>query len=94
MKTISILLLSLYCACINVSCSTAQQAAQTVEQQAKSNLSVGLNTGKSPVGNGYEVNGHASTNIFGVHPYVSFTAGLAYVPVVASPPPVVVTPQK
>ena len=67
---IAILLITL---AMVTSCSTVKD---TVAQQAKGNLSVGFDTQK--VGNGYEVNGHASTNVFGVEPYASFRAGIRY----------------
>ena len=50
----------------------------TVSEQAKSNLSVGIDTNK--VDTGYELSGHAGTNIFGVEPYASFKVGLKYNP--------------
>jgi hypothetical protein len=55
------------------SCSTVRDS---VAQQVKGNLSVGFDTDK--VDNGYEVNGHASTNIFGIEPYTSFRIGVKY----------------
>ena len=74
------IIVSLLLACSLMSCTNVKQTADSAASQAKSNLSVGLSTGKSPIGSGYEVNGHASTNIFGVRPYASFTAGISYVP--------------
>lgn len=70
MKIISILLFTMV---MVTSCSTVKD---NVAQQAKGNLSVGFDTQK--VDNGYEVNGHASTNVFGVEPYASFRAGVRY----------------
>lgn len=63
-----------------ISCSSTNTQSEAVAlQQAKSNLSVGLTTGRSPIGTGYEVSGHASTNVFGIRPYGSFIFGVSYV---------------
>lgn len=60
----------------------------TVSEQAKSNLSVGVSADK--VDSGYELSGHAGTNIFGVEPYASFKVGVKYNPQLET---VLVTPE-
>lgn len=72
-KILLILLVSLA-----ASCTVVKNTSDGAAQQAKGNLSVGFATEK--VDKGYEVNGFASTNIFGVEPYASFKAGLKYNP--------------
>jgi hypothetical protein len=72
-KILLILLISL-----TASCTVVKNASNGATQQAKGNLSVGFSTEK--VEQGYEVNGFASTNIFGIEPYASFKAGLKYNP--------------
>jgi hypothetical protein len=69
----SVLFFTLIISAAFTSCSTVKD---TAAQQAKGNLSVGFDTQK--VDNGYEVNGHASTNVFGVEPYAAFKAGIRY----------------
>ena len=61
-----------------ISCSSVQNGTDAALEQAKGNVSVGFGTTK--VEGGYEVNGHASTNVFGVEPYGSFKAGVRYAP--------------
>lgn len=56
------------------SCTIGNQ----VSDQAKGNLSLGFSTKK--VDAGYEVSGHAGTNVFGLEPYVAFKAGFRYNP--------------
>lgn len=60
------------------SCTSVKTASQGAAEQVKGNLSVGFSTEK--VENGYEVGGHASTNVFGIEPYASFKAGVKYNP--------------
>lgn len=60
------------------SCTSVKTASTDAAEQVKGNLSVGFSTEK--VENGYEIGGHASTNIFGLEPYASFKAGLKYNP--------------
>lgn len=61
-----------------ISCSSVQNGSGSAIDQVKGNASVGFGTTK--VEGGYEVNGHASTNVFGVEPYGSFKAGVRYAP--------------
>jgi hypothetical protein len=61
-----------------ISCSSVQNGTDSALGQVKGNASVGFGTTK--VEGGYEVNGHASTNIFGVEPYGSFKTGIRYAP--------------
>lgn len=60
------------------SCSTVKEQTNVALNQAKTGASIGFNTEK--VEKGYQVSGHASTNIFGVEPYGSFTTGIRYAP--------------
>ena len=60
------------------SCTAVQQGTDSALDQAKGNVSVGFSTTK--VEKGYEVNGHAATNVFGVEPYGSFKVGVRYNP--------------
>ena len=61
-----------------VSCSSVKNTTDTALNQARTGASVGFSTEK--VEKGYQVSGHASTNVFGVEPYSSFTAGIKYSP--------------
>ena len=61
-----------------VSCSSVKNTTDTALNQARTGASVGFVTEK--VEKGYQVSGHASTNVFGVEPYGSFTAGIRYAP--------------
>ena len=61
-----------------ISCSSVQTGSDRALEQVKGNASVGFGTTK--VEGGYEVNGHASTNVFGVEPYGQFRAGIRYAP--------------
>lgn len=63
------------------SCSSVKETSDAALAQAKTGASVGFSTGK--VEKGYQVSGHASTNVFGVEPYGSFVAGIRYAPRVA-----------
>jgi len=61
-----------------ISCSSVQSGSDKALEQVKGNASIGFGTEK--VEGGYEINGHASTNVFGVEPYGSFKAGIRYSP--------------
>ena len=61
-----------------VSCSSVKSTTSTTLDHVKTGASVGFVTEK--VDNGYQASGHASTNVFGVEPYGSFTAGIRYAP--------------
>jgi len=61
-----------------VSCSSVKSTTNTALDQVKTGANVGFTTEK--VEKGYQVSGHASTNVFGVEPYGSFTAGIRYAP--------------
>jgi len=71
------------------SCTTTKQTTNEAVEQAKSNIDIGYHMGR--VDGGYEVGGHASTNIFGLEPYGSFTTGMRYNPKPVTPEPIVVT---
>lgn len=75
MKT---LITSIIAAMALASCSTVKEQGNVALNQAKTGASVGFVTEK--VEKGYQVSGHASTNVFGVEPYGSFTAGVRYAP--------------
>jgi hypothetical protein len=74
MKTLLLIVTSL----MFVSCSSVKDTTNAALDQARSGASVGFNTER--VSGGYQVSGRASTNIFGVEPYGSFTAGIKYAP--------------
>ena len=61
-----------------VSCSSVKDTANAVLEKARSGASVGFNTER--VENGYQVSGRASTNVFGIEPYGSFSTGIRYTP--------------
>jgi hypothetical protein len=61
-----------------VSCSSVKDTTDAALDQVRSGASVGFNTER--VQGGYQVSGNASTNVFGVEPYGSFTAGIKYAP--------------
>ena len=61
-----------------VSCTSVKSTTDAALDQARTGASVGFSTEK--VEKGYQVSGHASTNVFGVEPYGSFTAGIRYAP--------------
>lgn len=74
MKTLVTLLI----ATTLISCTSIKSTSDAALAQAKTGASVGFSTEK--VEKGYQVSGHASTNVFGVEPYGSFTAGIRYAP--------------
>lgn len=74
MKTLLLIVTSL----MFVSCSSVKDTTNAALDQARSGASVGFNTER--VDGGYQVSGRASTNVFGVEPYGSFTAGIRYAP--------------
>lgn len=78
MKTIT--LFAIIASLSITSCSTVKDTSNSALEQARTNISVGIGTQK--VEGGYEVSGHASTRVFGLEPYGSFTAGVRYVPTV------------
>lgn len=61
-----------------VSCSSVKDTTNAALDQARSGASVGFSTER--VKGGYQVSGSASTNVFGVEPYGSFSAGIKYAP--------------
>ena len=61
-----------------ISCTSVKNTTDAALDQARTGASVGFATEK--VDKGYQVSGHASTNVFGVEPYGSFTAGIRYAP--------------
>ena len=61
-----------------VSCSSVKDTTNSALDQARSGASVGFSTER--VKGGYQVSGSASTNVFGVEPYGSFSAGIRYAP--------------
>lgn len=75
MKT---LITSIIAAVALASCTSVKEQTNAALDQAKTGASVGFVTEK--VEKGYQVSGHASTNVFGVEPYGSFTAGVRYAP--------------
>lgn len=75
MKT---LLVSIIATIALVSCSTIKDQTNAAINQAKTGASIGFATEK--VEKGYQVSGHASTNVFGIEPYGSFEAGIRYAP--------------
>lgn len=60
------------------SCSSIKSTSEAALDQAKTGASVGFATER--VDKGYQVSAHASTNVFGIAPYSSFTAGIKYAP--------------
>lgn len=60
------------------SCSSVKSTSEAALDQAKTGASIGFATER--VEQGYQVSGHASTNVFGIAPYSSFTAGIKYAP--------------
>lgn len=77
------------------SCSSVKQTSNAALDQARTGASLGFSTEK--VDKGYQVSGHASTNVFGIEPYGSFTAGIRYAPKQPAPAPlptIVITPTK
>jgi len=77
-KYITTLLLVATLAICTPSCSTVKSTSDAALAQAKTGASVGFSTEK--VEQGYQVSGHASTNVFGIEPYSSFVAGIRYAP--------------
>jgi len=75
MKT---LIASIIAAVALASCSTVKEQSNIALNQAKTGASIGFATEK--VEKGYQVSGHASTNVFGIEPYGSFKAGIRYAP--------------
>jgi hypothetical protein len=75
MKT---LITSIIAAIALASCTSVKEQTNAALDQAKTGASIGFVTEK--VEKGYQVSGHASTNVFGVEPYSSFTAGVRYAP--------------
>jgi hypothetical protein len=75
MKT---LITSIIAAIALASCTSVKEQTNAALDQAKTGASIGFVTEK--VEKGYQVSGHASTNVFGVEPYGSFTAGVRYAP--------------
>jgi len=75
MKT---LITSIIAAIALASCTSVKEQTNAALDQVKTGASIGFVTEK--VENGYQVSGHASTNVFGVEPYSSFTAGVRYAP--------------
>jgi hypothetical protein len=75
MKT---LITSIIAAMALASCSTVKEQGNVALNQAKTGASIGFVTEK--VDKGYQVSGHASTNVFGIEPYGSFTTGIRYAP--------------
>jgi hypothetical protein len=75
MKT---LITSIIAAMALASCSTVKEQGNVALNQAKTGASIGFVTEK--VDKGYQVSGHASTNVFGIEPYGSFATGIRYAP--------------
>jgi hypothetical protein len=75
MKT---LITSIIAAIALASCTSVKEQTNAALDQAKTGASIGFVTEK--VEKGYQVSGHASTNVFGVEPYGSFTTGVRYAP--------------
>ncbi len=75
MKT---LITSIIAAVALASCTSVKEQTNAALDQVKTGASVGFTTER--VEKGYQVSGHASTNVFGVEPYGSFTAGVRYAP--------------
>jgi hypothetical protein len=73
-KTLTTLLLAMALA----SCTSLKQTSEDALDQLRTGAAVGFTTER--VEQGYQVNGHASTNIFGIEPYGSFEAGIKYSP--------------
>lgn len=73
-RTLTTLLLALALA----SCTTIKQTSQDALDKLRTGAAVGFTTEK--VDQGYQVSGHASTNVFGIEPYGSFEAGIKYAP--------------
>jgi uncharacterized lipoprotein YajG len=78
MKTLTTLILAIVLASCCPSCTSIKSTSDAALAQAKTGASVGFTTEK--VEKGYQVSGHASTNVFGIEPYGSFTAGIKYAP--------------
>ena len=91
MKT---LITSIIIAATLASCTSVKEQTTVALDQAKTGASIGFTTEK--VEGGYQASGHASTNVFGIEPYGSFTAGIRYAPrkPVEQLPPVVVEAAK
>ena len=77
-KTLTTFLLAIILASCCPSCTSVKQTSNAALNQARTGASGGFTTEK--VEKGYQVSGHASTNVFGVEPYGSFTAGIKYAP--------------
>ena len=73
------------------SCSSVKSTTDAALDQARTGASLGFSTQK--VESGYQVSGHASTNVFGIEPYGSFTAGVRYVPKAPAPAPAPTAPK-
>jgi hypothetical protein len=73
-KTLTTLLLALALA----SCTTIKQTSQNALDKLRTGADVGFATEK--IDQGYQISGHASTNVFGIEPYGSFKAGIKYAP--------------
>lgn len=73
------------------SCSSVKSTTDAALDQARTGASVGFSTQK--VEKGYQVSGHASTNVFGIEPYGSFTAGVRYAPKAPAPAPAPAAPK-
>ena len=75
-NTKTLLLAAVIAAC--TSCSSVKSTSEAALDQAKTGASIGFTTEK--VEKGYQVSGHASTNVFGIEPYSSFVTGIRYAP--------------
>ena len=84
MKKFTLFLAFIALTTFGVGCSSVQDASNSALDQAKGNVSLGFSTKK--VDKGYEVAGHAGTNVFGIEPYGSFVAGIRYNPKTAEAP--------
>jgi hypothetical protein len=73
------------------SCSSVKSTTDAALDQARTGASLGFSTQK--VEKGYQVSGHASTNVFGIEPYGSFTAGVRYAPKALAPAPAPAAPK-
>lgn len=76
--TTLLLAFALAFALVLASCTTIKQTSQNALDKLRTGADVGFATEK--VDQGYQISGHASTNVFGIEPYGSFEAGIKYAP--------------
>jgi hypothetical protein len=74
MKNIFLALCAVSCFAL-VSCENFKESLSEIVSSLKANVSAGVEGGKTEDG-GYEVKGHASTNVLGWEPYVEAKAGI------------------